>query len=325
MEVKKQILIVGGLGYFGSRLAKDLSRNFNVTVTARKLTPIRAAWLERNTQIRFLPFDSAKDGCLPVTDRFESIINLASPSSYEAVDDFSRAHSSAIRTLSAIAQLLREGLAEKLVHFSSFHVYGQPMNKYGEIHLSQERYLTERLGTLPVVVLRATNGVGYPEHSELGVQSRLLFLDCCRQAVESFEIKLLSDGSSFRDFITLTEFISAVRVVLAHPFKSLETLNLSSGKMVPLRNLVSLIQDRACAVLNRQIPISFGGKKDPIAEPFIVSNDPLRLLGWAPEPVMGIEIDKTLEFFREALDQTEKESAIIFPKSQDRSVTGSLV
>jgi UDP-glucose 4-epimerase len=89
----------------------------------------------------------------------------------------------------------------------------QPTHPYGEIHALCE---CEALAAeLSVGAVRLTNVVGAPAHCDLGPQWNLIFLDLCRQAVEKDEVKLLTDGLGYRDFVTVPDAVAAFRLLVA--------------------------------------------------------------------------------------------------------------
>jgi nucleoside-diphosphate-sugar epimerase len=297
------VLLIGGAGYFGARLAEALATDRSVTVSWRSLPPARLAWL--NTRmVRGLSYDSARDHALPMAERMATVVNLAMPGAKEASADPEGAKARALRTIDATLALLDEGRTDRVVHFSSFHVYGgagapsysedtalQPIHPYGEAHALVEERIAAHPCADRVTVLRPTNMVGAPAHADLGDQAGLIFLDLCRQAV-SGRIELRNDGHSYRDILDFTDAIAAVRLVLKTPSMSGQVMNLAAGGTIRLDALAQAIADAASA------EIVFGDGKDAFRDPFHVSIDLLRAAGWAPANDLRPEITRTLAFFR---------------------------
>jgi nucleoside-diphosphate-sugar epimerase len=299
------VLIIGGAGYFGARLAEALDTDRAVTVTYRSKPAARTAWLDSSV-LQALPYDSARDAALPLLNKFETVINLAMPGARETTTDPHAAKARALKTIDATLALLEAGKAERVVHFSTFHVYGTsgapnyhedtllcPIHPYGETHAMVE----ERISTHPcrdrVVVLRPTNMVGAPAHFDLGGQAGLIFLDLCQQAA-SGKMRLRNDGKSFRDILAFPDAISAVRLAAATPSMGGRTMNLAAGE--PIR-LDALAQSIASCTLN-PVAIEFGDGGDAFRVPFHVSVDRLRGDGWSPENDLSPEIKRTLAFFK---------------------------
>ena len=297
------VLLTGGAGYFGARLAEALVAERPVTVTWRSRPPARAAWLDAGPMAG-VGYDSARDDALPVEGRVGAVVNLAMPSAREAAADPEAAKARALKTIDATLALLNEGRADRVVHFSTFHVYGgtgapdfaedtapRPVHPYGEAHALVEERIAAHPCANRVTVLRPTNMVGAPAHSDLGDQAGLLFLDLCRQAVAG-RMELRNDGRSYRDILAFPDAIAAVRLALDTPSMGGQVMNLAAGRAIRLDALAQAIAKAASADL------AFGNATDVFREPFHVSIDRLRAAGWAPINELGPEIARTLAFFR---------------------------
>ena len=311
VESRPRVLIIGGLGYFGSRLTLDLQTDYTVVSTSRSLSATRRLWLKNECpSVEWAEFDSTKSAPLPAKAYFDYLINLATPGSQESAKNPEGSSRAALNTISACVELMKQKRAGRLIHFSSFHVYGstpepvyweegerKPTHPYGQVHLAVEKWLETHAQNLEISVLRPTNGVGAPAHSELGIQSRLLFLDCCRQAVEQGHIQLNSDGLAYRDFVPLPDFIRAVRQILTGTGKTLTFYNLASGSVCRLQELASKIQLHASQFLDRPISLSLGSQGDPFKSRFEIDIEKIKGLGWLPALALKEEINRTLSFF----------------------------
>lgn len=302
------VLIVGGLGYVGSRLAVKLGTTHKVWVTGRTLSAERENWLARHASIiSFSPYDPAKAAIALPDIPFDVAINLGMPSASQAASDEGTARTQAIRTVSECVRLLESRRIARLIHFSTFHVYGrrgqstydetdvpEPLSAYGRIHLACEKFLLGNSGDFDTTILRPTNIVGAPGHADIRAQLNLLFLDLCRQAVYEHRICLNTNGLGFRDFVPMPDAISAVECVMRARADS-RVMNLSSGTAVQLRSLSEQIATYA------GVKPEFGSGTDPFTSPFTVTNSRLREIGWTTLPdALSTEIVETLSFFRAA-------------------------
>lgn len=317
-EGRRRVLIVGGLGYFGARLASALGVESDVTVTSRSLSADRRRWLEKNEgSIKSVHFDSAAQQNLPVDGKFDCIVNLALPGAAEVSRDRDSSREQALRTVRACLSLLKSGGATRLIHFSTFHVYGahrqalfseedvtRPTHPYGELHQQCEQLLTAESDGQPVFIVRPTNIVGAPAHGDLGPQGALVFLDLCRQAMQERQLSLRSNGRAYRDFVTMSDAINSVTLLLSLARHAAApgafVMNLASGTALPLDELARKIQAEAEGLTGESIAVNFGVNLDSLSEPFQVTNERLHALGWQPLNGMGDEIRQTLEFFRPA-------------------------
>jgi nucleoside-diphosphate-sugar epimerase len=201
-----------------------------------------------------------------------------------------------------------KGLLRRLIHFSTFHVYGsntrefyaetdepQPQHPYGRNHLVCERALQE-LGFDALLIIRPTNIVAAPAHADLGPQSRLLFLSLCRQVAKTGNIRLDNDGLSYRDFISFGDMLAAVQLLLSCPAVACP-LNLSAASPCRLDTLAEAIRRGAADTMGLDSGIAFGTNTDSWRRPFVVCNNRMRGLGWNPRLDLTPEIGKTLAFF----------------------------
>jgi len=291
-------LLVGGSGYFGARLAEALPGT--VIVTQRTPAPARAAWACARG-IELVSYDSVAGG-LDVRGDFDAVVHLASPGAAEAARDPGAALDRARRAAGDCLALLKAGRARRMLHFSTFHVYGAggrakfsetdalaPIHPYGRSHAECEALVLADPGAL---VLRPSNLVVAPAHSALGDQAKLIFLDLCRQAV-SGTIRLQNDGLSYRDFLPSEDAIAAVRVLLNAPMPADRVFNLARGSSLRLREVAQIIQREAGAAT-----LEFGTSTDAFRSEFEVDITRLRALGWKPQASLEKETRRILAFFR---------------------------
>jgi nucleoside-diphosphate-sugar epimerase len=295
---KQRYLLVGGAGYFGSRLAEALEGE--VVVTQRSSAPEREAWA-RAQSLEMVSYDSNASG-LNVVGDFDVIVNLASPGAAEAANEPEAAMQRAQRTAEDCLRLLKAGRAGRLLHFSTFHVYGAggrdkftekddlvPIHHYGRSHAACEALVLAHEKTL---VLRPSNLVGGPAHAALGGQANLMFLDLCRQAV-SGSIRLQNDGLSYRDFLPFEDAISGVRALLNAPLTGERIYNLACGRSIRLDIVAQTIKQAARAPI-----LEFGAGTDAFRTFFEVDVSRLRALRWEPRASLDEEIVRLLTFYR---------------------------
>ncbi|MGQ9898497.1 MAG: NAD-dependent epimerase/dehydratase family protein [Acidobacteriota bacterium] len=313
-------LLIGGAGYFGARLAEDLARRGRVVITGRRCSTVRNRWLARHAErITWRPYDAAEMSRLPSDTDYAAVFNLATPSAAEAAAQPEVARQQALATVERALDLVRTGRARRLIHFSTFHVYGTPSptaprryygeddpptptHPYGLIHAACESRLAAAQPS-SVLVVRPTNLVGQPAHTDLGPQQRLIFLDLCRQAVTQGTLTLLTDGLAYRDFLPISAALAAIHRLLEAPFWPRQC-HLAAGCAMPLRALAERIQQVAVRQYHREVTLTTGKQTDAFQVPFQVDTTTLHRLGWASpeEAVLDAEIAATLAFFQTTLE-----------------------
>jgi UDP-glucose 4-epimerase len=214
----QRILITGGLGYLGSRVAQHLMCGGRAQIIlGTRSAPGVIDWLPdaKIAQIDWQSDDCLRDVCRSV----EAVIHLAGMNAADCVTDPVEALSfNAVGT----ARLLRAAVAagvRRFIYVSTAHVYASPLrgvitegtlptnfHPYAASHKAAEdcvRFMHQRR-MLEGVVVRLSNSFGAPANPAANCWM-LLVNDLCRQAVEAGRLVLNSSGLQRRDFITLTD------------------------------------------------------------------------------------------------------------------------
>ncbi len=307
----RRFLVLGGAGYVGARLSELLLGLGDVVVTARKLTPAKRAWAEsRGEGLALQAFDSKVTDKATLKGPFDCVLNLATPGAAENGKDAAGSLAGALASLDTGLGLLKSGQAKRLVHFSSFHVYGRPgdtsyretdtpspTHPYGQAHLACEERARPYFKSHSVVVLRPTNIVGAPAHADLGPQEKLFFLDCCRQAAADRAIRLNNDGKAQRDFVPFADVLSAVERVSLTDSVASGIYNLALGHSQTLHTFVGSLA-RLASKFNGEVGVTLGKAQDAFEKPFRVSTQALENTGWMPKGDFDQEILSTLNFYK---------------------------
>lgn len=223
----KKLLITGGLGYVGGRLARALmDAGYEVFLGTRRVDLRSPAWLPHAqvVQMDWASFDQLQRVCAGM----DCIIHLAAMSEKEAMQD-----PVAALLVNGVAsvRLLEAAIAAKaqrFVYFSTTHVYGAPLagditertlprpqHPYAISHRVTEDYVLAAHDKKRIegVVIRLSNGFGVPASPDVD-QWMLLVNDLCRQAAEVGVLQMRSAGLQPRNFITLTDVGRAVSHLL---------------------------------------------------------------------------------------------------------------
>lgn len=310
----KSILITGGLGYVGGRVAEWLSKysDFNIFVTSRK--PESAdlpGWLSKNQCIKL---DVLNDNeIINACKNIDIIIHLAALNEIDSAHDPERALLiNSLGTLKLLKSAKMAGV-KRFIYFSTAHIYRSPLKRtlsettlprpvhpYAISHRTAEdcvlamNFQKEMQG----IVLRLSNSIGAPINAQVNRWS-LVGNDLCRQAITSHKIHLKTTGKQKRDFIPLSDVARAVN----HIIELRDTLidngifNLGGENSLSIYELASKIQKR-CELsfgFSPSIvrPTSIKGEK---SEPLMYSIEKLKSTGFLLEGNLDQEIDNTLMF-----------------------------
>lgn len=311
-----RVLITGGFGFLGGRLAQALtSQQGNEVVLATRhapgQSPKTASWLPE-AEVVGVEWETAASleracrGC-------DAVVHLAGLNARGCADD----PAAAVRvnggyTAAMVQAAVRQGV-RRFIHLSTAHVYASPLrgtidessppegtHPYATSHLLGEQSVREANArdAIEGIVVRLSNSFGAPMHVDVDCWT-LLVNDLCRQAVTEGALTLNTAGLQRRDFIPMTDACSAIAHLLALPREAVRTdLNNVGGGWAPTtRAMAELIRDRCVEVLGREIPLQVGAARadDPI-EPLTYCTDPLARSGWRAAGEREAEIDALLRF-----------------------------
>jgi UDP-glucose 4-epimerase len=225
--MSKRILITGGFGYVGGRIAIELANNpeWIVRLASRKIQSA-PSWLP---EAETVAIDVLEPGSLSAAMAdVQAVVHLAAMNENECIVDPGRAV--LINTLGTL-NVLQAAIAadvKRFIYFSTAHVYGaplvgniteqtlpRPIHPYAITHHGAEDFVlsAHEQKKITGMVVRLSNGFGAPTHPDVD-RWTLLVNDLCRQAVHNRKLVLRSSGLQQRNFITLADAGRAVSHLL---------------------------------------------------------------------------------------------------------------
>ena len=279
-EVQGPVLITGGLGYVGGRIAVHLRErhpSLPIYLTTRACRP-SADWA---TGFNVLEGDVLDSAFLSrVVEGVTTVIHLAGSNAAESTEDPARAlEVTAEGTLRLLAACQRAGTITRFMYMSTFHVYGAsngvqidertlpaPTHPYAITHHTAEQFVSmfRARGAFETLVFRLSNCYGAP--MDIGANCwSLAFSDLCRQAAENGRLALTSSGRPQRDFISIKDVARAVEHFLSLPSGSWEDglFNLGGECSMSILQLSSRIADVYEATYGSSLPIVTGDGDSP--------------------------------------------------------------
>ncbi|MFQ5714756.1 MAG: NAD-dependent epimerase/dehydratase family protein [Candidatus Scalinduaceae bacterium] len=222
----KNILITGGLGYIGGRVATYLKEepNLNIFLTTRNKNRKLPSWTEKFTILQMNVMDVASIADCLKDRSIDVIIHLAALNELESKKDPELALEVNTKGTYKLLNTANIYNVNRFIFFSTFHVYGdisdtvitentptRPFHPYAITHRAAEDFVNyfNHYQSMKTLIFRMSNGYGYP--MDINVDRwTLVFNDICRQAVANGEIILKSSGKQYRDFISLHDVAKAV-------------------------------------------------------------------------------------------------------------------
>ena len=315
----RSVLLTGGLGYVGGRVAEYLAGNtdYEIFVTSRNpATAALPAWLGKDHCLRLDVLNEAevKNACKDV----DTVIHLAALNEIESLKDPGKALLvNGLGTQKLVRSAEDSGVA-RFIYFSTAHIYRSPLegtitenslprpvHPYAISHRTAEDFVLAATQTekFQGIVLRLSNSIGAPINTRVDRWS-LIGNDLCRQAVITGEMRLKTAGNQERDFIPLLDVGRAVSHIVQLPGNAVGDgiFNLGGEKSISIISLAKLIQERCSAILRFTPPIVLP-ETSPSRECIRLeySIEKLKKTGYRPSGSIRQEIDNTLIFCRNHL------------------------
>jgi UDP-glucose 4-epimerase len=319
--MKKTVLITGGLGYLGGRIALALAANKNYVIRlgAHRVKPVLPEWAKSNgfsivcsNVLLDKPLAAACQGV-------DYIIHLAALNEIDCLANPQKAlQVNSLGTLKLISAAERAKV-KRIIYFSTIHVYGSPLfgritektlprpvHPYAITHRVAEDFViaAHENKSLTGIVVRLSNGFGAPADPSIK-RWTLVINDLCYQAVTQRKLVLKSSGLQNRDFITLTDIARATEHFLSMPTDICDDciFNLGGESSIKIIDLAEIISRRCVKVL---------GYLPPIIRPQLHGNEPsakieyridkLKSTGFSLKANFHEEIDASLRFCKRYLN-----------------------
>jgi UDP-glucose 4-epimerase len=303
-----RILISGGFGFVGGRLAQYLQIAGHQVVLGSRKSRSPPEWL-REAEVVTMDWNDC-DALAAVCAGSDVIIHAAGMNAEDSIDNPVAAL--AFNGL-ATARLLDAGCkmqVKRFVYLSTAHVYGSPLegminedtfprnlHPYASSHLAGESavlYATQRK-RIEGIVLRLSNAFGAPAHKDVNCWM-LLVNDLCRQSLQTRRMVLRSNGMQQRDFITLEDVAGAIYHLLnLDSDKCIDGLYNLGGSTISVWEMTQRIEARCHAVLGFRPEIIRPEPKAGEHMPVIDYNcGKLQSTGWQGKYDIEMELDSAL-------------------------------
>ena len=262
IKMKHRLLVTGGMGFVGGRVAKLLASREDVTLTlGSRVAQENPYWLP-SAKVMAMDWHSQKNLKL-ACDGIDTLVHLAGMNNLDCLRDPLEALEVNTVNTARLMQASKKAGVKRVIYFSTAHVYGPSLvGKINESTLTKGRhpYATSHRAAEDVVlaaadknmdsiVLRLSNGFGVPTHPEVN-SWMLLMNDLCHQAVTLRRMTLRSTGLQYLDFITLHDVSRVADYMIDLPKKYIGDglFNIGSGKSSRVIDMAELIQARCVEV-----------------------------------------------------------------------------
>ncbi|MBM3815229.1 MAG: SDR family oxidoreductase [Acidimicrobiia bacterium] len=310
-----RILVAGGFGYVGGRIAHVLGEAGHTVVLGTRQAASSPAWLPqaRVIQLQWQDRAALEDSCRGM----DAIIHAAGMNAQDcAADPVAALEFNGVATARLVAAAVKAGV-KRVVYFSTAHVYASSLegtiteqtcprnlHPYATSHLAGEQVVLEAAQRRAIhgTVFRLSNAFGTPMWQ--GVNCWMLLVnDLCRQAVTTGELTLRSAGLQLRDFLTLEDVARAVLHVLPVGSDCLGDglFNLGGGAAAQsILSMTELVAERWKSLTGQSLPIVRPAPAGPSPSVLAYSSAKLLATGFSPSSRWPHEIDETLALCRAA-------------------------
>ena len=305
-----QIVITGGLGFVGSHLAEEFSKNgHKITILTKSFDKISNLKSQKQIQIEKINVTNfQKLGDSIDKNKPDLIVHLAGETSHfksfeNPIDDIDSNSKSTLFLLEKIKNMKKKCA---FVLGSTFIVVGRP-NKlpvtedtpcnpttlYGTNRLASEFYckIYHNVYGINTKIFRITNSFG-PREQTIPKKNAVNYL--IHEAFDGKNITIYNEGKIFRDLIYITDVVSGIKTIV-NKGKPGELYWISSSKKTWFYQLGNLLEKMTDAKVSYIETPSYTKKVD--VGNFVVSNKKLKNLGWAPKVDLKTGIQNTLDFF----------------------------
>jgi UDP-glucose 4-epimerase len=288
------ILITGGFGYLGGRIAKYLlDSGEQVRVASRKIkseAELKKLHGCEFVTIDLLDYDSLKDACHGV----KSIIHLGAMNAEESAENPDEALIvNGLGTLKLIRSAVRENV-KNFLYFSTVHIYGsplkgtisettlpRPLHSYSITHRIAEDYVIQanKNNLITGIVFRVSNAVGAPLFKNTNCWY-LVVNNLCKQLIINNEMTLNSNSSIQRDYVPISMICRVVHQFIVGKCDTKDegnVFNISSGVSMRLDELTQLISDLAFELFGNKPIVRFLDKSNKEMPDLSISNSKLKI------------------------------------------------
>ena len=310
-RIAVKILISGGLGFVGSRIAEYLSLEGHKIILASRNITTAPTWLPDAgvIEIDWNDMASLEKACKGV----DIVIHAAGMNARDCVADPIGALNFNGKSTGKFAKAALNAGVARFIYISTAHVYSSKLTGFiseKNIPINTHPYATSHLAgeneilcldqsKMWSIVIRLSNAFGAPK--DLNANCWMLLINnLCKQAVQTNKLVLKSSGLEFRDFISLEQVCRVIAAFTSSKIKpiGINIFNLGTGTSKSIIEMARLVQQRCEQVLNFEPELISSARSSRDHEhDFCYQNSNLSLLGIETDDRFNLdEIDNLLHF-----------------------------
>jgi UDP-glucose 4-epimerase len=307
-----RILITGGFGFIGGRLAVHFAQLGHQIILGTRHPLTSPDWLPQ-AEVAIIPWDD-----ISALERnsygVDVIIHAAGMNAQDcAADPVAALAFNGLATSRLVVAASRAGV-NKFIYLSTAHVYGSPLvgtitedtcprnlHPYATSHIAGEHAVLSASSRNEIngIVLRLSNAYGVPMHKKVNCWM-LLVNELCKRAVQTRKLVLHTSGLQERDFISLTDVCQVTErlVTGGTELKQSHVFNVGVGESQSVLEMALLIQQRSNKILGFEPELLCKQIETNVLYPKLIYRmDHLKSLGINTTSLDKVaEIDRLLQF-----------------------------
>lgn len=310
----KIVVITGCLGFIGSHLTKKcLDMGWKVLGIDKKTYAANLPFLKELESYDNFSFKEADICDIDSIPDCDYIINTAAEThvgnSILDSKDFLRTNIEGVKNLLELIRNKPSNICTKpiLFHFSTDEVYGdivegahkeddllKPSNPYSASKAAGDMLIEAWARTYDVeyIILRPTNNYGIRQHTEKLIPLAIKLLDWKR------EIRLHNGGTPYRNWLHAEDTASAVIKIIESGRKN-EIFNVAGSFEQQNKETVrKIIMNYYGTDINWEDYVNLDHIRPGQDVRYSLDDTKLRSLGWKPEKIFDIEIEKIVLFYK---------------------------
>ena len=316
--VNMRVLITGGMGYLGGRLAQHLCKSGHSVFVGTRRAIDSPEWLP-SAEMRQINWHDP-DSLLRACEGVDAIVHAAGMNAQDcAAAPTAALEFNGVATARLVDAAIRAEV-KQFLYLSTAHVYASPLagkiteetcprnpHPYATSHLAGENavlFAAKQQG-LNGLIVRLSNAIGPPANPSANCWM-LLFNDLCLQAVRQKQLSLSSDGTAQRDFLPISDICSSLNYLISSPEYNVASkiLNLGSEVSISIMESANKIAERCDAILGFRPKLIRQPTTNHLAIPVKIKYRCTRIkdLGVCLGNNINEEIDNTLIFCNENRD-----------------------
>jgi nucleoside-diphosphate-sugar epimerase len=247
--MKKKVLIIGGTGFLGFHTAKLFEKKKFKVISLSRTKPKKLRFL-KNIKYVFCDISNKQKlfNILEKIKKIDFVINFGGEVEHRKINKTFLSHYNGLENL---ANYFKNRNLIKFIQIGSSLEYGKsvspqneksklnPKSNYSKAKAKSSRCLLNlyKKNNFPAVILRPYQVFG--PYQDLNRFIPFIITGCLKN--KRFEC---SDGSQFRDFIYVEDFVNYLYLLTVKNNINGEVFNIGSGKPIKLKKIINLIKKK---------------------------------------------------------------------------------